>query len=362
MTSLVRILYGDIIPTGSLPGTISQTQKLGPARQHWLVETFNEERDAHALDALIRALVDDGPLNQTNELCGASSTSLILHHADIQEAHFVVRNSSTQALYGFCATYFFKTTGTGVIGALFVNPTRRKLSIGRSLHNRAISTLLQREGAKRFQLGSRLPSIYLGIPTDHSIERKRLRSWFANMGWNTGLSRPLCTMIARNLHDWTCPDGLAASLDRVGAHFDMVFGWEFAVSIIDHIKTSNRQGLVELYKLALKDQNACSIIRAKRPEDGALLGTVVVYNQTSQLAEYVPALKHLDEAAGGISSPVIAPGAGEYSSLVQGLILLGIRRLRDQGCTACVLDYVSFFPAMRWYELCSQTWLGGWRR
>jgi len=340
MASLVRVLCGDIQPMGSLPGTISQTQKLGPTRQHWLVETFNEERDAHALDNLIQCVVADSS-STPSELAGATSSSLILHHPDVQEAHFVVRNSSTHALYGFCATYFFKNTGTGVVGALFVDPNRRKLSIGRSLHNRAISTLLQREGAKRFQLGSRLPSIYLGIPTGNSIERKRLRTWFANMGWNTGLSRSICSLVAHNLATWTLPPHLARSVEVMGASFDLIYGWDYASSILDHVATSNRQGLTEVYQLALKDHNGASIIRAKRTEDGALLGTVVLYSQNSTLAEYVPAMKSLGEMAGGISSPVVAPGVAEYSTVVQGLLLLGIKQSQAQGSTACGLDYVS---------------------
>jgi beta-N-acetylhexosaminidase len=302
---------------------------------------FNEERDSHALDELIKSVIEDSTPAQKSELAGANSNSLILHLPDVLEAHLVVRNSSTQQLYGFCATYFFKSTGTGVIGSLFVDPSRRKMSIGRSLHNRAISTLLQREGAKRFQLGSRLPSIFLGIPTGNSIERKRLRSWFANMGWNTALSRPICSMVARNLGTWDPPEGMATSLQSAGAQFDLVYGIEYAAPILDHIKTSNRQGLAELYKLALQDPAACGIIRAKRPEDGQLVGTVVLYNQNSQLADYIPGLKDLSELAGGISSPVIAPGVGEYSTLLQGLILLGMRQIKQQGCTACILDYVS---------------------
>lgn len=278
LNSLVKVLFGEITPTGELPGSISQSQKLHPTRQHWLVEAYNEERDANALDSLISAVVEDSPPNQRSELSSASSNAVTLHHAEILEAHFVVRNSTTHSLYGFCSTYFFKTTGTGVIGALFVDPTRRKLSIGRSLHNRAIRTLLQREGAKRFQLGSRLPSIFLGIPTGHGVERRRLRGWFANMGWNTALSRPVCSMVARNLSTWAPPEGMAKSLQSVGAEFDLVYGWDYSGPILDHIKTSNRQGLAEVYKLALNDPNACGIIRAKRPGDGALVGTVVLYN------------------------------------------------------------------------------------
>ena len=340
LNSLVKVLYGDIQPTGALPGSISQSQKIHPARQHWLVETFNEERDANALDALIKAVVDDSSPNQRSELSSATSNSLLLHHPEILEAHFVVRNSSTHAIYGFCATYFFKTTGTGVIGALFVDPTRRQLSIGRSLHNRAVRTLLQREGVKRFQLGSRLPSIFLGIPTGHSAERRRLRQWFANMGWNTALSRPVSSMIARSLSTWSPPEGMAKSLDSAGAKFDLVYGWDYSGPILDHIKTSNRQGLAEVYKLALHDPNSCGIIRAKRPEDGALVGTVVLYNMQSNMAEFVPSMKDTNEVTGGISSPVISPAVGEYSTLLQGLILLGMRQLKQQGCNACILDYV----------------------
>lgn len=340
LNSLVKVLYGELSPSGTLPGTISKSQKLHHSRQHWLVETFNEERDANALDSLIVAVMEGTPPNQRSELSSATSNSFILHHPEVVEAHFVVRNSSTQALYGFCSTYFFKTTGTGVIGALFVDPARRKLSIGHSLHNRAIRTLLQRDGIKRFQLGSRLPSIFLGIPTGHGAERKRLRSWFANLGWNAALSRPICSMVARNLLTWIPPEGMAKSLAGAGAEFDLVYGWEYAGPILDHIKTSNRQGLAEVYKLALADPSACGIIRAKRPEDGALVGTVVLYNMHSRLAEYVPPMKDLNEMAGGISSPVISPAVGEYSTLLQGLILLGMRQIKAQGCNACILDYM----------------------
>jgi beta-N-acetylhexosaminidase len=53
-------------------------------------------------------------------------------------------------------------------------------------------------------------------------------------------------------------------------------------------------------------------------------------------------MKDVGELTGGISSPVISPSVGEYSTLLQGLILLGMRQIRQQGCNACILDYVSF--------------------
>lgn len=363
LNSLVGVLYGDLSPSGSLPGTISQSQKLHHSRQHWLVETFNEERDGNALEALIKVVVGDLPGDTHSELSEATSGSFLLHHPEVLESHFVVRNSSTQELYGFCSTYFFKSTATGVIGALFVDPTRRKLSIGASLHSRAIRTLLQQDGVKRFQLGSRLPSIYMGIPVSRGGETKRLRTWFANVGWNTALSRPICSMVARNLHAWSPPEGMAKSLQAAQQtiEFDLVYGHSgYGGSVLDHIQTNSRQGLAEVYKLALNDPNACGIIRAKRPKDGAIIGTVVLYNDRSSLAEFVPGMRALNELTGGISSPVISPSVGEYSTLLQSLVLLGMRQIKQQGCSACLLDHVSIDLNKWWYNDTDKT-TDGWR-
>lgn len=184
LISLVGVLYGDLSPTGRLPGSMTNTHGLHHSRQHWLVEAFNEERDSEALDDLLDAL-KLGPSTQ-QELSEVSTTTFSLRRPEVTESHLVVRDSSTHEVHGFCATYYFKSTGAGVISTLVVNPRRRNLSIGASLHNRAIRTLLQQEGIKRFQIGSRLPSVYLGIPLGRGAESRRLKSWFANLGWGIG--------------------------------------------------------------------------------------------------------------------------------------------------------------------------------
>ncbi|KAI9652545.1 MAG: hypothetical protein M1831_006736 [Alyxoria varia] len=321
LNSLVGVLYGDLSPSGNLPGSISQNQRLHQSRQHWLVEAFNEERDYNALEELINEIQEEQGPNSALELSEATSGSFLLRSPEVQESHLVVRNSSTQALYGFCSTYFFRSTSTGVIGALFVDPSRRKLSIGASLHNRAIRTLLQRDGIKRFQLGSRLPSIYLGVPLGKGAGTKRLKSWFAGLGWGAAASRPLCSMVVRNLLAWSPPDGMAKSLQNAQqtVEFDLVYGYsdEYGDSILDHIKTCSRQGVAEVYKLALADPSACGIIRAKRPGSGTLVGTIVLYNERSNLAEYIPGMKALSELTG---------------------VLLGMRQIKQQNCNACLLD------------------------
>lgn len=342
LQTLVRVLMGDLTPSGTLPGTVNRSQKLHQSRQHWLVESWNEERDSAALDVLLSALREQ-PASQP-ELTGITSRSFLLHRDDVEEDHFVVRNSTTQTLYGFCSTYYFKSTGTAVIGALVVDPSRRNLSIGHSLHRRAIQALLQRPGVKRFQLGSRLPSIYLGIPAGNPVERKRLRQWFSNLGWNTALSRPVCSVILRSLTTWTPPDGLIRSLQNAEVCYDMVQGWGHADDVLDHVRTSSRQGVLEMYKLALEDEAHAAIIRAKRAQDGRILGTLAVYDSASTIAQYVPGLKTAGAGgAAGMSSPVISPSVGEYAMLMQGLILLGIRHARRQGAKSVILDCVSFF-------------------
>ncbi|EDN04485.1 conserved hypothetical protein [Histoplasma mississippiense (nom. inval.)] len=322
------------------PSIGTRNQRLQQSRQHWLVENWNEDRDAHALDTLVDIVREDGTQCQRSELASVTSTTFLLRNSDVEESHFVVRNSSTQALYGFCSTYYFKSTGTGVIGALIVDPSRRRMSIGHSLHNRAIRTLIQRPGIRSFQLGSRLPGIYHGIPTGNPTERKRLRQWFANLGWNTALSRSVCSMMLRNLEDWSPPEGLTKVLQSSEVDYDLVYGWEFADSVLDHVKTTSRVGVMEIYKRGLGGAPGSGIIRAKRREDGTILGSVVVYNSTSALAESMPALKDTRTIAGGISCPVISPSVGEYATLVQGLILLGIKQIRKQGARAAILDCV----------------------
>jgi beta-N-acetylhexosaminidase len=55
------------------------------------------------------------------------------------------------------------------------------------------------------------------------------------------------------------------------------------------------------------------------------------------LAQFIPAI---DEQTGGISSPVISPSAADYGAVLSGLLLLGVKRIKQQGYNACILDYV----------------------
>ncbi|KAI4192238.1 MAG: hypothetical protein LQ348_003235 [Seirophora lacunosa] len=340
LQTLVEVLVGDLSPTGTLPGTVRQNQKTHHSKQHWLVENFDEERDAKALDDLLQTIEQERPVNRRSELFGSSSRTFSLHNPSVEEAHYVVRNSSTRSLLGFCCTYLFKSTATAVIGAILVDPDRRKLSIGRSLHARAIRNFQQGGGVKRFQLGSRLPGVFLGIPTDNQVDRKRLRRWFASIGWNIALARPVCNMILKDLATWTAPEQISRSMQHAEVEFELVHGRQYAQSIIEHVKSSSRQGVMEIYQLALADHTSCGVIQAKRPKNGTVLGTVVLCSPGAKWAEALPALRDTNEMTWAISSAVISPRVGEYSTLLQGLILLGIRQVKQQQADAVLLDCV----------------------
>ena len=157
------------------------------------------------------------------------------------------------------------------------------------------------------------------------------------------LSRPTCNMVARNLVSWTPPDGMARSLRSAQqtTQFDLVYGHaEYGPAIMDHLKTNTGHGLTEVYRLALADSASCGIIRARRADDGSIVGTVVLYTDRSVLSELIPGMRGLGESTGGMSSPAISPSVGEQSTLVQSLLLLGLRQVKRQGCNCCLLDYV----------------------
>ncbi|KAL6718547.1 hypothetical protein ACLMJK_004639 [Lecanora helva] len=341
LRAVVHVLMGKLPYKGVLPGSLRQNQKVHQSRQHWLVEAFDRDRDLNGLKSLIERLQQDTSIMSPSLLNGCSPKTFLLHNAVVEEAHFVVRNSSTQALYGFCSTYHFLSTCTGVIATIFVDPERRNMSIGRSLHTRAMKHLLQKQGVKRCQLGSRLPSVFLGIPSNRKAECKLLREWFGTLGWDVSRSKPLCSMLLPQLESWVPRPSLEDSLKQADLEFDLVCGRERADDILDLVKTNSPQQISEIYDLALADASGSAVIRANRKSDAALLGAVVVYNKKSAWAkEAVPALRSTEGLVGGISGPVISACADESAHVLQGLILIGIQQHQRQQSTAVLLDCI----------------------
>lgn len=333
MHALVRVLVGEINPIGTLPGTLRKSKKVLKSRQHWLVEEYQYERDCSGLDDLLRTVYRSSAPD-LQFLRSSSAASFSLQNPNIVEAHFVVRNSSTQALYGFVATYF--TTGVGILGALFVDPTKRNLSIGRSLQRRALKNLGQHRGVKKFQIGMTFPGVFPGIPTN--LDVNAVKDWFSNSGWDTQFPRRLTNMVIKDLSNWAAPEGLLQSIQRANISFDLIHGLDNADDVLNHVSTNASPEVFELYKAALADTKTCGVVRAKDPS-GTLQGTVVICKQNSSLATFVPSLLSDTEDIGGILAPIVPPSPSS-ALVLQGLALMSVRQNKSHKTSKAVLSWV----------------------
>lgn len=336
MQALVRALFGEFTPQGSLPGTLRKSKKVLKSRQQWLVENYEKERDGRPLDDLIRSLARASAPN-LDFLRATSAPSFDLYNAHIKESHFVVRNSSTKALYGFCATYY--TQGIGIIGALFVDPTKRNVSIGRSLHRRALRHLIQKRGVKKVQLGTSFPGVFLGIPVDDSTG---LRSWFINSGWDVQFPRRLTNMAITELSSWMVPEGLLQSISRAGISFDLIHGLDNADNVMEHVRSHANGEVLELYRVALQEVKTCGVVRAKNG-GGKILGTVIICSPGSSLAQLMPSLQSTSgaEAVGGIVAPLVEPATQQATLVLQGLVVMGVRQNKAHKTARSVLSWVT---------------------
>ncbi|KAK1831095.1 hypothetical protein QBC39DRAFT_426255 [Podospora conica] len=336
MSSLVRALFGDFTPRGTLPGTLRKSRKSAKSRQHWLVEAYDRDRDGQGLQDLLHALARASTPNQ-QFLQTTTPAAFELSSPNVAESHFVVRNSSTHALYGFCATYSSK--GVGIVGALFVDPAKRNVSIGRSLHRRALRALTQRPGLTKLQLGLGFPGVFPGIPVDDNTAA--LKAWFAAAGWDLQPPTTRLTNLAiPDLGAWSAPEALLQSLRRAGIAFDLVRGGPDAnavESVLTHVAThAAGPEVFELYRLALR---TCGVVRAKSALD-SLLGTVVVCSPGSALAGFVPALQPVGgEMIGGVVAPVV-PATAQAGLVLQGLVMMGARQSKAGGAGRCVVSWV----------------------
>lgn len=324
-----------------------KTRRASQARQQWLVENYREERDKSALNSLLVA-ASTTSRSLASQLKYATADTFWLKDEGIEEAHYVVRNSSTKELIGFCATYFSKADNIGSIGAIIVHPNRRNQSVGHSLHDRAVRALLKKSGLYLLQLGTRLPNVFPGLPSSDAAENEKLSQWFTKLGWLGTPTRQVNILHIADLSSWEAPEGLGKSLTLSEIKYDLVHGDEYTDSIMAHIDAYADAELRALYRIALSNKEGCAIIRGKRSIDGSVVATVLLYRSQSSLAPYVPYVQSNGNFGGGIGSAVLAPDLENKAVLLQGLILLGVRQLKKQGMKSIMLDYVS----TRFHALC----------
>lgn len=335
MQALVRALFGEFTPQGSLPGTLRKSKKGWVSRQKWLVEDYESARDGRGLDNLLRVVARSSG-SSLDFLKTTSAASFELSNHNIEESHFVVRNSSTKALYGFCATYFIN--GAGIIGAILVDPAKRNVSIGRCLHRRALKHLLQKDGLQKIQLGTSFPCVFLGIPIDDGAS---LKTWFSGVGWDTQFPRRVTSMVIPEVSSWSAPEGLTQSISRAGVNFDLIHGMDNAENVMAHVAAYSNVEVLELYRFALQEAKTCGVVRAKNSV-GKILGTIIICSPGSPLPLRVPCLQSDNQAhlIGGIVAPLVEPGK-QAGLVLQGLAYMGVRQNKAHKAARSVLSWVS---------------------
>lgn len=342
LQALVNLLYKDQKSSSNASETTKRLRRPSQARQQWLVEHYRDDRDRSALNTLLAAA--QAPSRPSSALVkSATADTFQLRDELVEEAHFVVRNSSTKELIGFCATYYQKAEKTGSIGAIVVSPGRRHQSVGHSLHDRAIRALLQKQGTSKFRLGTHLPNVFPGIPNIDAAEHKKLSQWFSRLGWKISRDTTISRLAISDLSSWEAPDGLGQSLAVTDIRYDLVHGQEFEGSVMQHVQRNAQSDVQVLYKMALSNKEGCAIIRGKRGSDGSIVASVLLYRSQSKLAPFVPHISSANTLTGGIGAAVMAAELENKVSLLQGLILLGVRQLKKQGIQSLLLDYVSYF-------------------
>lgn len=339
--ALVRALFGEFIPKGTLPGTLRKSKKVVKSRQQWLVESYQSDRDATGLRNLLRAVHNASAPNLDFLSTASASAFELPPNSNLEASHFVVRNSSTKALYGFCATYYL--AGVGSIAALLVDPAKRNLAIGRSLHRRALRGLLQQPCIRNVQLGASFPSVFLGIPADdNSIF---LKSWFSNNGWDPSkpcTRRRLTSFVLPDVGKWVAPEDLRPRLTAAGINFDLIQGPLDSAHAAASLGLAAASGAVlELYKLALQEGNACGVVRVRDAHEN-VLGTAIISSPESGLAQRVPCLRSgKAERVGGIVAPLVEANPLLAMLVLQGLVFMGVRQNKAHGAGRSVLTWVA---------------------
>lgn len=334
--TLVRVLCGEVRATGKLPGTFRRRASRSKSMRNWIVEEYQRARDGIELERLIHAVfsADSSPNEDLFPLKTATASCFELNSPAISESHFVVRNSSTNAVWGFAATYVIESTG--IIGTVLVDPSKRNQSVGRSLHRKAVKNFKDKN-LLRMRLGLSFPGVFPGIPDGDTA----LKGWFANRGWGSASSRVLTSLSIDDLSTWAIGEGLLQRIQHGGIGFGLILAHDTVnvEAVMAHVQKNANMEITELYKRAFADTIGCNVVRA-RDAKNSIVGTVVACRPGSQLSTYMLGIMSKRPFAGGIVAPVV-PLTSQSRLIIQGLALVGVRHNKAHKAQRTVLNWVS---------------------
>lgn len=433
LDTAAKVLFGILPAKGIFPGTglyqqrkdqsekIKNKNKIKNNKNKWLVEIWQPDRDLKRLRTLWENCFPDrrvGPgLGMFSMLRNGPNSPDLIGSKD--QVHFIVRNSSTNNLFGFCATWVYEEQGVGCICVICVDPSRRGMSIGTSLHDRAMK-YFQEKGVHTVRIGSTIPSLFPGIPLNSQLS---FGQWFQQMGWNidtkqvraiankvysqdgidetsifaspedsdkldpedpadtpevvrlasdSPISRrgsmanredydckAITTLLVNPLQEWVPPKKLISELEMIGIKFDICLHDDR----MDEVRAllgkfyKNANGLAELYEAAHAGGDA-KIIIALDPVKNAVVGSLILFTRGSNIAGCMPWLLEFGDArVGGLCGLVIDPMYKDLTRVFTlGLVGCGVRQFKLQGFERCLIDGVTDYQASIYIENGFDVW------
>lgn len=154
--ALIKLLFGNHRTTSRTNLAQENPQvapKMAPAQNVlWLAQPFDEKRDDHALKALVTRVSDAAALTRNRGFHETEAFQNTLKNTAtaagdwVKSKSFVVRNSSTGVMYGFCSASYIPALKRGCVNNVVIDPNEQDRGIGRSLFNRAVQHLLKEAG------------------------------------------------------------------------------------------------------------------------------------------------------------------------------------------------------------------------
>jgi GNAT superfamily N-acetyltransferase len=220
--------------------------------------------------------------------------------------HYVVRDSRSEELLGFCATYlsYVDKEGEKLIASLailLVRPTSRLQGVGLSLHSHAIGQLKRIRGVIRLQLGSTFPRILHGPPSDMHINEE----WFRHRGWLLNKEIPGQGQVTHDLvldfEMWRFPANLSLSEAikfRLCTQGDLIS----VLRLVE--KTSALQGKVgwfDQYSSLMNGPNVKDVVLGFESNDIVAAGLTYTPSCGSQIASNLPWAGRIGNDVGGVT-------------------------------------------------------------
>ncbi|VEU19569.1 DEKNAAC100075 [Brettanomyces naardenensis] len=345
----------------------------------WLVEDFDISRDFTNLVLLLKNSWGsdlEEPLNPKM----LDSLRHLLQETEETSRHFVVRNSTINILHGAIFTWVDKDSVNGRIMFIIVDKTKRRQSIAEVLHQHAIKYLTISRGCKTITLGTDFPLFnFLKAPITHELfanwsspdpvqggkaklsnSALQIINFFRSVGWSSSRNKetrpqPIKKYIlSLDMEKWMVSEKLVKQLKVLGIKFEIA---EDHKEIIDLIRKNNFKAgddesrFLEIYTTASayiaqenkKQLKNTLIFKMIEPTSKTLIGSIILYNIKSKLANWFPFVEGAPRDKNGTMScltGVLVDSSYEALKPVMklGLICTGVSFAKQFRVDTVILD------------------------